>query len=185
MLNGLLVAWVSVPEVALRVYPVPALSIFRFANVATPFTAFTGAFPVNVPPAGLLAMAMETAPAKLVTVFPDASNAVTFTAGVIAAPTCVVLGGTPNARCVSGGGGAAVMLNAFFFLMMRLPPRSTLFPYTTLFRSFRFANVATPFTAFTGALPVNVPPAGLLAMAIETAPVKLDPKCPRPSTTDA
>src|SRR6201989_1201528 len=25
--------------------------------------------------------------------------------------------------------------NAFFFLMMRRPPRSTLFPYTTLFRS--------------------------------------------------
>src|ERR1039457_3504713 len=30
-----------------------------------------------------------------------------------------------------GGVGAAV----FFFLMIRRPPRSTLFPYTTLFRS--------------------------------------------------
>src|SRR3712207_8575650 len=27
----------------------------------------------------------------------------------------------------------------FFFLMIRRPPRSTLFPYTTLFRSFRMA----------------------------------------------
>src|SRR3712207_9244775 len=27
----------------------------------------------------------------------------------------------------------------FFFLMIRRPPRSTLFPYTTLFRSFRGA----------------------------------------------
>src|SRR5690348_18151813 len=27
----------------------------------------------------------------------------------------------------------------FFFLMIRRPPRSTLFPYTTLFRSHRFA----------------------------------------------
>src|SRR5258707_7862590 len=27
------------------------------------------------------------------------------------------------------------MLNYFFFLMIRRPPRSTLFPYTTLFRS--------------------------------------------------
>src|SRR3712207_8307347 len=26
-------------------------------------------------------------------------------------------------------------LNSFFFLMIRRPPRSTLFPYTTLFRS--------------------------------------------------
>src|SRR3712207_9216897 len=29
------------------------------------------------------------------------------------------------------------MLYAFFFLMIRRPPRSTLFPYTTLFRSRR------------------------------------------------
>src|SRR5437773_8051645 len=27
------------------------------------------------------------------------------------------------------------MLSSFFFLLIRLPPRSTLFPYTTLFRS--------------------------------------------------
>src|SRR5258708_25597580 len=27
-------------------------------------------------------------------------------------------------------------MNSFFFLMIRRPPRSTLFPYTTLFRSF-------------------------------------------------
>src|SRR3712207_8362814 len=29
----------------------------------------------------------------------------------------------------------AIMLLFFFFLMIRRPPRSTLFPYTTLFRS--------------------------------------------------
>src|SRR5256885_8743996 len=28
----------------------------------------------------------------------------------------------------------------FFFLMIRRPPRSTLFPYTTLFRSLRFVD---------------------------------------------
>src|SRR3712207_7687943 len=28
-------------------------------------------------------------------------------------------------------------MSVFFFLMIRRPPRSTLFPYTTLFRSFR------------------------------------------------
>ena len=33
--------------------------------------------------------------------------------------------------CVWGGGGVV----CFFFLMIRRPPRSTLFPYTTLFRS--------------------------------------------------
>src|SRR3712207_8156544 len=31
----------------------------------------------------------------------------------------------------------------FFFLMIRRPPRSTLFPYTTLFRSAKVEHVAT------------------------------------------
>src|SRR5438552_18457709 len=34
---------------------------------------------------------------------------------------------------------------SFFFLMIRRPPRSTLFPYTTLFRSWR-----RPWRAFAG-----------------------------------
>src|SRR5437660_12455181 len=34
-----------------------------------------------------------------------------------------------------------ILLFLFFFLMIRRPPRSTLFPYTTLFRSYE-ANVA-------------------------------------------
>src|SRR5256885_16755873 len=33
----------------------------------------------------------------------------------------------------------------FFFLMIRRPPRSTLFPYTTLFRSRPHARVGEPF----------------------------------------
>src|SRR5437016_8121868 len=33
----------------------------------------------------------------------------------------------------------SVLLFLFFFLMIRRPPRSTLFPYTTLFRSRRIA----------------------------------------------
>src|SRR5256885_17221395 len=32
----------------------------------------------------------------------------------------------------------------FFFLMIRRPPRSTLFPYTTLFRSLRRRNFIPP-----------------------------------------
>src|SRR2546426_2112771 len=31
----------------------------------------------------------------------------------------------------------------FFFLMIRRPPRSTLFPYTTLFRSYRFPQATS------------------------------------------
>ena len=46
-----------------------------------------------------------------------------------------------NAECRSGDDNRykylAVVrdLDCFFFLMIRRPPRSTLFPYTTLFRS--------------------------------------------------
>src|SRR6266436_9013702 len=36
----------------------------------------------------------------------------------------------------------------FFFLMIRRPPRSTLFPYTTLFRS-RFMSLIAPMPART------------------------------------
>src|SRR3712207_9280935 len=32
--------------------------------------------------------------------------------------------------------------NVFFFLMIRRPPRSTLFPYTTLFRSYSIAGAS-------------------------------------------
>src|SRR5690349_24352041 len=49
-------------------------------------------------------------------------------------------------------------INFFFFLMIRRPPRSTLFPYTTLFRSpraqFRPNTVAAPMTS-----PSNTTPA--------------------------
>src|SRR3712207_7169117 len=34
--------------------------------------------------------------------------------------------------------------------MMRRPPRSTLFPYTTLFRSAKFSHLASPGQASTG-----------------------------------
>src|SRR3974390_3725658 len=36
----------------------------------------------------------------------------------------------------------------FFFLMIRRPPRSTLFPYTTLFRSCLAASVEEPRSAW-------------------------------------
>src|ERR1041385_9422511 len=36
-------------------------------------------------------------------------------------------------------GETCPLLSFFFFLMIRRPPRSTLFPYTTLFRSLSFA----------------------------------------------
>src|SRR2546425_11175983 len=40
--------------------------------------------------------------------------------------------------------GLSVLSFFFFFLMIRRPPRSTLFPYTTLFRSHHVAGGAGP-----------------------------------------
>src|SRR6266481_2980671 len=58
----------------------------------------------------------------------------------------------------------------FFFLMIRRPPRSTLFPYTTLFRSCRRGPRACP-----GAPP---PPAGRGASR-QALPHRLDRKSTR------
>src|SRR6266571_5786372 len=58
----------------------------------------------------------------------------------------------------------------FFFLMIRRPPRSTLFPYTTLFRSpAPSASPARPSAAGTSAGPTTAPPA-LPAAAHRAAP---------------
>src|ERR1039457_3699833 len=54
---------------------------------------------------------------------------------------CFALVAEELARCwisragAMGGHSVVARLISFFFLMIRRPPRSTLFPYTTLFRS--------------------------------------------------
>src|ERR1019366_9667172 len=46
---------------------------------------------------------------------------------------------------------SVLVLSLFFFLMIRRPPRSTLFPYTTLFRSLRrFPACAVSKTSHAG-----------------------------------
>src|SRR5215204_7189119 len=44
------------------------------------------------------------------------------------------------------GGALRLSRYSFFFLMIRRPPRSTLFPYTTLFRSPPFSHAWGPGT---------------------------------------
>src|SRR5438094_4978987 len=78
--------------------------MLKLANVATPLTALTGPPPASVPPPGFALRASVIGPVKLVTLLSEASSALTLTAGVIVAPTCVLVGGTLNARCVAGGG---------------------------------------------------------------------------------
>src|SRR5947207_2841816 len=78
--------------------------MLKLPNVATPFTASTEPPPDSVPPPEFALSASVIAPVKVVTRFSEASSALTLTAGVIVAPTCVLVGGTLNARCVAGGG---------------------------------------------------------------------------------
>src|SRR2546430_3994568 len=54
----------------------------------------------------------------------------------------------------------------FFFLMIRRPPRSTLFPYTTLFRSIRRARVVP--------LRLETLGGGLQAAAVRVEPCRAD-----------
>src|SRR3712207_9080305 len=64
----------------------------------------------------------------------------------------------------------------FFFLMIRRPPRSTLFPYTTLFRSLG-ALLAIPLTLLLKALLVDVDPRGHWLDAL----LREEPRAPRTS----
>src|SRR5438445_5754942 len=45
--------------------------------------------------------------------------------------------------CPSSFWRRSCLLSCFFFLVLRRPPCSTLFPYTTLFRSLRWRGTAT------------------------------------------
>src|SRR3712207_120415 len=57
----------------------------------------------------------------------------------------------------------------FFFLMIRRPPRSTLFPYTTLFRSVRAAATGTALGAAT-----LVSIVGFLVVCLADHPTAID-----------
>src|SRR5258707_14979458 len=54
----------------------------------------------------------------------------------------------------------------FFFLMIRRPPRSTLFPYTTLFRSRQSHLFGLPFPPYAGA-----PTGGLDTKSLRHSPL--------------
>src|SRR3712207_8532096 len=58
------------------------------------------------------------------------------------------------------------MISCFFFLMIRRPPRSTLFPYTTLFRSLQMRGLDLATAVALGAI---IGPAQVGSRAIEMA----------------
>src|SRR5437870_1401747 len=77
-------------------------------NVATPATAGTVVVPERVPLPGFAPSASVTVAVNAVAVFPCASSAVTWTAGVIGAPAVALDGCTETTRCVAA---PAAMLN--------------------------------------------------------------------------
>src|SRR3989442_15044609 len=60
-------------------------------------------------------------------------------------------------------------LSFFFFLMIRRPPRSTLFPYTTLFRSAPEARAPIAYGVRDGIQPCTPPSIGASAAGSRTA----------------
>src|SRR5215471_4564707 len=102
--NAFEVAAVNPAVVAASVYPLPILSTCRSGNVATPATAATLSVPERTPLPALLAIAIVTAELKSVAVFPCASRAVIFTAGLIAAVAVVWEGCCVNTRIVTAPG---------------------------------------------------------------------------------
>ena len=83
MVKALLVAPVRPALEATSVYPTPTLLMLRSLKVATPATALTGVVPVNVPPTGLVPIAIPMEAVEVVTVLPAISWTVTLTAGEI------------------------------------------------------------------------------------------------------
>ena len=70
----------------------PARSIERFANVATPPTALTVVVPPSVPPLGFVAIAMPIEAELTLTLLPYVSRTPTVTAGLIAAAAVTFVG---------------------------------------------------------------------------------------------
>src|SRR5437667_48105 len=175
MSNGSLVAPVRPGVVARKVSPLLALSMLRSENVATPFTASTIFLPARLAPPGLASSAIVTGPVKAGTRFPASSRAATFTAGVMAEPACVVCGCRANPRCVAAGGGGrgAVMSNGS--LVAPVAPEvvaRSVYPLPAL-STLKSANVATPFTAFTCAVPNKAASLGFASRPTVTGPLNV------------
>src|SRR3989449_651478 len=86
-------------------------------------------------------------------------------------PTGSVSFASDGTGTFSPGTSCNLLAGAFFFLMIRLPPRSTLFPYTTLFRSGTFvptSNHAASNGAF--ALTVSPPAAAPTSTVVSCVP---------------
>jgi hypothetical protein len=145
------VAGVSEPEVADSVSPVPTVSTFKPANVASPFTALTVVVPDNVPEL----TATVTGADEFVTVLPNASCTVTIGCDANATPATVDPDGcVVNTNCDAD---AAVIANMLDVAPVRLPDVPDNVSPVPAVSTFKPLNVATPLIALTVAVPDSVP----------------------------
>src|SRR5437870_5310628 len=150
--------------------------MLRPENVATPATAATVFVPDKVPLLGFVPIATVTFPVNPVAVFPLASWAVTWTAGVIAAPATVVLGCTENTSCVAEIGIASCRE----LVVLPAPVVVSVQPGAALSR-LSHVNVAPPSAAAWVFVPDRVPLLGFVPIATVTFPVNPVAVLPLPS----
>src|SRR5213082_458279 len=118
-------------------------------------------------------MARVTLAANPVAVFPKLSRAVTWIAGVIAAPAGVLEGCPVNTSRFAGAGEIVnELLVAVRVVPLIVALACSVYPAPTRV-TLRSANVATPFCAATAFVPDSVSPPGLEASATVTVPLKL------------
>jgi hypothetical protein len=157
MVNPLLVAPESEPDEATRVYPVPVLSMLRFANVAAPADGRTLVVPDSTPvPGGLVPIATAMAVAYDVAVLPYTSWALTCTAGVIGTPAWAAVGCCVNASFVAGPGVAVVV--KVTGLPLKLPEVAVRVSGPAVVPSVQLPTVAMPVAFVCWDPPVTLPP---------------------------
>src|SRR5205809_413468 len=147
------------------------------ANVASPATAATVFVPDKMPVLGFVPIATVMFPVNPVAVLPLPSWAVTWTAGVIAAPATAVVGCTENPNCVAV---PAVMLKAELVVLLA-PVAVSVYPVSAL-SMLSPANVATPATAAWVSVLPSPPSPGLVPIATVTFPVNPVAVLPLPSS---
>src|SRR5439155_1668651 len=145
-------------------------------KVAPPATAATVLVPERVPVLGFVPIATVMFPVNPVAVLPLPSWAVTWTAGVIAAPATVLVGSTLKTSAVAV---PAVILNA---ALVVLPAPVAVRVWSDARLSvLRPGKGATPATAATVLVPDKVPMPGFVPIATVMFPVNPVAVLPLPS----
>jgi hypothetical protein len=176
LITNVPVAADSVPSLAVSVY-VPIAENVRPLNVATPFTAVAVIIPETVPPPGPVPQVSVTAEFAVVIVLPPASVMFTVNVGTVT-PADALIGDVGK---ISFDASPTVTVKLFEFAVAE--PAVAFNVYVPAFASDTLENVATPPTAFTVVVPVNVPPEGPLTIDSVTAELSVVSMAPVESVT--